>query len=77
MSNTAECMGVIKFGWREEYVMPMDDASAIMRHFQNAKKLEEVDNIPTLRPIKETPTLTLMPMTTYKQIRVNDLLDMG
>jgi len=77
MSESTECMGVIKFGWSDEYVMPMEDASAIMIHFQNAKKLEDKDGIPTLRPVDKYPQFRLMPMTTFKQIKVNDLLDMG
>ena len=75
--SESECMGIIKVGWSDQYVMPMEDALAIMKHLQTAHKLKDVDGIPTLRPISDYPELRLMPMVTYKQIKVNDLLDMG
>ena len=77
MTDKVECMGVIKMNWSDKFIMPMEDASAIMAHFQNAQKLTEKDGVATLVPINEYPQLSLMAMTTFRQIKVNDLLDQG
>lgn len=75
--ESTKCMGIIKLGWADELVMPMENAAAIMVLLQDAQRLKKKDDVPTLVPIAEYPSLKILPMTSYRQIKVNDLLDMG
>jgi len=72
-----DCMGILEFGWSSKYVLPLADATQIMQLFRSAQKLENGSEGNTLKPIDEYPKLSLLPTTIYKQIKVNNLLDMG
>lgn len=73
--HSDDCMGIIKIGWSEEFVMPIEDALGVMKHFRSARKLVENEGIPGTKPLSNYPEFRLMPMVTYNQIKVIDVLD--
>jgi len=73
--ESSGALGVMKFGWREEYIMPLEDAVKVMSFFKDARKItKKEDGTQQHTPIGEYPSLSIMPKVIFDQLELMDLI---
>lgn len=68
----------IKFGYSAEYVFPYDEGIQLMSMFKHAESVDTSDYAhPSIVPMKESPTIKIIAIEAYKEMKMTALISNG
>lgn len=69
----------IKFGYSAEYVFPYDEGIQLMSMFKHAESLDTSSDYdhPSIVPMKESPTIKIIAIEVYKEMKMTALISNG